>query len=161
MIVPSSAHFDLQYQSHLKHLKLRDLQPKTIEAYARAIRRIGDYFDLQIDSLTEPQLAGYFSDLVDLHSWSTVKLDLYGLTFSRACPAQTLGGSRPDQAPKEPAFARHCHGREGEADFRRHAGAQLSGVFLHSLQPGLASGRRAAASGGGYRRGARPRMSPQ
>jgi hypothetical protein len=27
-------------------------QPKTIEAYARAIRRIGDYFDHQIDALT-------------------------------------------------------------------------------------------------------------
>ena len=100
MIAPSSAHFDLQYQSHLKHLKLRDLQPKTIEAYARAIRRIGDYFDLQIDSLTEPQLAGYFSELVDSHSWSTVKLDLHGLKFSRACPAQNLSGSRPDQTPK-------------------------------------------------------------
>ena len=78
---PSTAHFDRQYQAHLKHLKLKGLQPKTIEAYARAIRRIGDYFDHRIDSLTEPQLTDYFSDLVESHSWSSVKLDLYGLKF--------------------------------------------------------------------------------
>jgi hypothetical protein len=34
MIATSSAHFDRQYQIHLKHLKLKGLQPKTIEAYA-------------------------------------------------------------------------------------------------------------------------------
>jgi len=77
----SSAHFDRHYQSHLKHLKLKGLQPKTVEAYSRAIRRIGDYFDHQIDRLTVQQLTDYFSDLVASHSWSTVKLDLYGLKF--------------------------------------------------------------------------------
>jgi integrase/recombinase XerD len=41
MISPSTTHFDQQYQTHLKHLKLKGLQPKTIEAYSRAIRRIG------------------------------------------------------------------------------------------------------------------------
>lgn len=74
-------HFDRHYQTHLKHLKLKGLQPKTIEAYARAIRRIGDYFDHQIDTLSEQQLTNYFTDLVASHSWSTVKLDLYGLKF--------------------------------------------------------------------------------
>ena len=73
--------FDQNYQSHLKHLKLKGLQPKTIEAYSRAIRRTGEYFDYQIDSLTEPELADYFIDLVESHSWSSVKLDLYGLKF--------------------------------------------------------------------------------
>ena len=43
------ADFDRQYQTHLKHLKLKGLQPKTIDAYSRAIRRMGDYFDHQID----------------------------------------------------------------------------------------------------------------
>ena len=42
MNTASSAHFDLHYQSHLKHLKLKGLQPKTVEAYSRAIRRIGN-----------------------------------------------------------------------------------------------------------------------
>jgi len=73
--------FDQQYQSHLKHLKLKGLQPKTIDAYARAIRRVGAYFDHQIATLTEAQLTDYFSDLVASHSWSAVKLDLYGLKF--------------------------------------------------------------------------------
>ena len=36
--------FDRNYQSHLKHLKLKGLQPKTINAYSSAIRRAGDYF---------------------------------------------------------------------------------------------------------------------
>lgn len=33
--------FARQYDSHLKHLKLKGLQPKTIDSYARAIRRLG------------------------------------------------------------------------------------------------------------------------
>ena len=32
--------FSSTYRSHLKHLKLKGLQPKTIDAYARGIRRI-------------------------------------------------------------------------------------------------------------------------
>ena len=67
VIPPSSSHFDRHYQSHLKHLKLKGLQPKAIEAYLRAIRRIGDYGDHQIDRLTD-----YFSDLAASHSWSTI-----------------------------------------------------------------------------------------
>ncbi len=76
-----AAHFDRQYQTHLKHLKLKGLQPKTIEAYSRAIRRLGEYFSHRIDNLTEAQLTDYFSDLIKTHSWSAVKLDLYGLKF--------------------------------------------------------------------------------
>jgi len=81
MTKPSAADFDRQYQSHLKHLKLKGLQPKTIEAYSRAIRRIGNHFDHRIDHLTEPQLTNYFTELLATHSWSAVKLDLYGLKF--------------------------------------------------------------------------------
>jgi site-specific recombinase XerD len=75
------ANFKQNYQLHLKHLKLKGLQPKTIEAYSRTIRRIGDRFDHQIDNLSEQQLTDYFADLVTSHSWSSVKLDLYGLKF--------------------------------------------------------------------------------
>jgi len=81
MTAPSDAHFKHQYETHLKHLRLKGLQPKTIEAYARAIRRIGAYFDHRIDELSEAQLTDYFTDLLDSHSWSAVKLDLYGLKF--------------------------------------------------------------------------------
>jgi site-specific recombinase XerD len=84
MTTHTAEHFDRQYQTHLKHLKLKGLQPKTIEAYARAIRRLGDYFDHRIDALTEAQLTDYFTDLVATHSWSSVKLDLYGLKFYTA-----------------------------------------------------------------------------
>ena len=73
--------FDRRYQSHLKHLKLQGLQPKTVEAYSRAIRRIGERFDRQIDDLSETQLTDYLSDLLKTHSWSAVKLDLYGYKF--------------------------------------------------------------------------------
>lgn len=81
MQTSSTAHFDRQYQTHLKHLKLKGLQPKTIDAYARAIRRMGAYFSHHIDDLSEAQLTDYFSDLIASHSWSAVKLDLYGFKF--------------------------------------------------------------------------------
>src|SRR3989442_1274553 len=81
MTTNSAEHFARQYQTHLKHLKLKGLQPKTIDAYARAIRRLGEYFSQQIDDLSEVQLTDYFSDLIKSHSWSAVKLDLYGLKF--------------------------------------------------------------------------------
>jgi site-specific recombinase XerD len=77
----AKADFDQRYQSHLKHLKLKGLQPKTIDAYAHAIRRMGDYFDHQLDNLSSAQLTDYFSDLVESHSWSAVKHDLYGFKF--------------------------------------------------------------------------------
>ena len=73
--------FEKNYQQHLKHLTLQGLQPKTIEAYARAIRRAGAYFHHRIDELTEEQLLDYFTQLVSSHSWSSVKLDLYVLKF--------------------------------------------------------------------------------
>ena len=77
----SEATFNEHYQRHLKHLKLKGLQPKTIDAYSRAIRRIGKHFDQEIDNLSEGQLRDYFTDLLASHSWSAVKLDLYGLKF--------------------------------------------------------------------------------
>ncbi|WP_199724764.1 hypothetical protein [Noviherbaspirillum saxi] len=54
-----TAHFDRQCQSHLKHLKLKGPQAKTIDAYARAIRRMGTYFLHCIDDLSEAQLTDY------------------------------------------------------------------------------------------------------
>ena len=54
--------FEVHYQSHLKHLVLKGLQPKTIDAYARAVRRVGARFDHQIDALTAAQLTDYLAD---------------------------------------------------------------------------------------------------
>ena len=79
--MPNDPQFKKYYRKHRKYLKLRGLQPKTIEAYSRAIKRIGNYFDCRIDNLTSDQLLDYFNELLDSHSWSAVKLDLYGLKF--------------------------------------------------------------------------------
>jgi len=73
--------FNRYYELHCKHLKLKGLQPKTIDAYTRALRRIGDYFDFQVDNLSQNQLLDYFHALLERLSWSAVKLDLYGLKF--------------------------------------------------------------------------------
>ena len=75
------AHFKSHYETHLQHLTLKGLQPKTRDAYARALRRIGEYFEYQLDKLSEAQLLDYFTELLESHSWSTVKLDLHGLKF--------------------------------------------------------------------------------
>ncbi len=73
--------FKRNYQALLKHLRLKGLQPATIRAYSHAVKRVGAYFDYQIDELTPDQLTEYFTDRLNSHSWSTVKHDLYGLMF--------------------------------------------------------------------------------
>jgi len=109
MTSSSESDFKQNYQTHLKHLKLKGLQPKTIEAYARAIRRVGAYFDERIEDLSEAQLTDYFTDLLASHSWSSVKLDLYGLKFYYTpCVAQTLGGAPSDQAAQGATLAGYC-----------------------------------------------------
>lgn len=85
---PSGSHpadypepFASQYRAHLQHLQLKGLRPKTIEAYARAMRRIGAHFQFEVSALSPAQLADYFTAMKTQHSWSGVKLDLYGLKF--------------------------------------------------------------------------------
>jgi integrase len=73
--------FDELYHKHLRALKLQGMSDKTIDAYSRAVRRISAWFDCCPDRLEPEQLAGYFSELVESHSWSTVKLDRCGLQF--------------------------------------------------------------------------------
>ena len=79
--MPNDPAFARYYRKHQQHLRLKGLRPKTVEAYSRAIRRIGNYFGGRIDDLASDQLLDYFTDLLEYHSWSTVKLDLYGLKF--------------------------------------------------------------------------------
>ncbi len=61
MKTASEPDFKQHYATHLKRLRLQGLQPKTIAAYARAIRHLGAYFDERIDDLSEAQLTDYFS----------------------------------------------------------------------------------------------------
>ncbi|MBW6487096.1 MAG: phage integrase N-terminal SAM-like domain-containing protein [Syntrophobacterales bacterium] len=62
-------------------LKLQGKSQKTIDAFARAVRRISAYFDCCPDQLPLKQRKQYFSDLVKSNSWSTVKIDRNGLMF--------------------------------------------------------------------------------
>ena len=74
-------HFAQNYERLLKRLKLRGMQPKTIESYSHGVRRAGAYFEYQIDDLDKDQLTDYFAQILDDLSWSTLKCDLYGLKF--------------------------------------------------------------------------------
>lgn len=73
--------FDDLYRKHLRALKLQGMSDKTIDAYSRSVRRISSWFDCCPDRLEPEQLAEYFAELVESHSWSTVKLDRCGLQF--------------------------------------------------------------------------------
>lgn len=73
--------FNELYQRHLRSLKLQGKSQKTIESYARAVRRITEHFDCCPDKVTQEQREQYFADLVKSHSWSTVKIDRIGLQF--------------------------------------------------------------------------------
>jgi len=80
--LPDNPLFNKLYQKHCKLLKLHGFRPKTIDAYSRAIRRIGNYFGPgNIEHLSQDQLLEYFYQLLEKRSWSAVKLDLYGLRF--------------------------------------------------------------------------------
>lgn len=71
--------FNELYQRHQRTLKLRGKAKSTIDSYSKSLRRLTDYFDCCPDKLTSEQLEIYFADLVESHSWSTVKIDISGL----------------------------------------------------------------------------------
>ena len=53
--------FNELYQRHLRSLKLQGKSQKTIESYARAVRRITEHFDCCPDKLTREQREQYFA----------------------------------------------------------------------------------------------------
>ena len=69
------------YTAMLRALQLQGKAEKTVDAYARAIRRSAEFFDRCPDDLTAEDLQIYFAALLKSHSWSTVKLDRCGLQF--------------------------------------------------------------------------------
>lgn len=72
---------DALYQQHRTTLTLRGLSDKTIDAYARAVRRLLLHFQCCPTQLSTAQLEAYFAQLVASHSWSTVKVERNGLQF--------------------------------------------------------------------------------
>lgn len=81
MISSEKQRFDALYDRHLRALKLHGYSASTIDVYARAVRRVAEHFDCVPDRLSTDQLADYFSELIDSHSWGTVRVDRNGLQF--------------------------------------------------------------------------------
>ncbi len=75
------AKFESLYQQHVNALARQGKSERTIEAYARSVRRIATFFDRCPDQLSIDDLKDYFTALVKTHSWSTIKIDRYGLQF--------------------------------------------------------------------------------
>jgi len=73
--------FNTLYRQNIAALKRQGLQPKTIDGYSRALRRITDYYNCPPDQLTIEDLKQFFDALIETHSWSTVKVDLSALKF--------------------------------------------------------------------------------
>jgi site-specific recombinase XerD len=73
--------FDSLYRQHLSALRRQGKAASTIDVYARAVRRVTEYWNKCPDSLTVKQLETYFNNLVQSHSWATVKVDRCGLQF--------------------------------------------------------------------------------
>ena len=97
------------------------------------MRRVGAFFDHQIDDLSAAQLTDYFSQLRLSHSWQTLKLDLYALKFYYQHVLQ-----KPWVAPglvKGPKV-RHLPNIVTTAQLQQIVAttrAQISRVFLHAL----------------------------
>lgn len=81
MNIDEQARFNLLYQQYLNELILQGKQPKTIEMYSRALRKVGDYFDCCPDHLTQDQLKEYFLVLATTLSWSSVKIARNAIQF--------------------------------------------------------------------------------
>lgn len=79
MNTPQAQRYNYLYEQHLINLSLQGKRPSTIDAYARAVRRITAFFDKAPDTLTTADLKQYFNSLIQTHSWSTIKLDRNGL----------------------------------------------------------------------------------
>lgn len=74
-----------------------------VVAYACGIRHLGEYFDYQIHELSEAPLLEYFTDLMETHSWRSVKLDLYAAQILlHLKPWPTLNLIKPQKTQRLP-----------------------------------------------------------
>lgn len=79
--MPTDSQFTKYYRKHQKCLKLVACNPKLLK---HTPGRSGVLATISIAGLTiylHDQLLDYFNELLDSHSWSAVKLDLYSLRF--------------------------------------------------------------------------------
>lgn len=81
MDTSEQARFDVLYGKHLRALKLQGKARKTIDCYARAVRRVAAHFDRCPDRLDAEDFKAYFAALIDSRSWSLVKIERCGLQF--------------------------------------------------------------------------------
>jgi len=81
MNATEQARFNPLYESMQRALKLQGKARATKDAYSRVVRRTTEYFDRCPDNLSAEELRTYFADLLETHSWSTIKLDRCGLQF--------------------------------------------------------------------------------
>ncbi|MCG6199912.1 phage integrase N-terminal SAM-like domain-containing protein [Psychromonas antarctica] len=70
------------YHQYIINLILQRKRPATIDAYSRAVRRIADYFQRILDTLTPQELKQHIDTLIKTRSWSTVKSDRTGYNSS-------------------------------------------------------------------------------
>lgn len=73
--------FNSLYEEHVNALLRQGKSKTTVDSYARALRRVTEHFDKCPDRLTVTDLKEHFANLVNSHSWSTVKVDRNGLQF--------------------------------------------------------------------------------
>ena len=71
----------LLYKCYFNEFTLQGKQPKTIEMYSRALRKVGNYFDYCPDHLTQDQLKTYFLDVASNVLWSSAKVARNAIQF--------------------------------------------------------------------------------
>ena len=80
MTTAETKRFNRLYKKYIQALTLQGLSKATIDGYSRGLRRTAAYFDQCPDErLNKDDLKRYFADLLETHSWSTIKLDRNGL----------------------------------------------------------------------------------
>ncbi len=104
MTTPFKRTFKHDHEMLLQHLRLKGLQPKTIDAYSRGMRRIGLYFDLQVYDLSEQQLIDYFSTLLTTPGFSS-PCSCRHTCRSHRCSKKTLANQKkPKQRQQRLSF---------------------------------------------------------
>lgn len=72
--------FNNRYSKYQQLLVLQGYSKATIDSYSRSIRRLADWCDQCPDErLNKEDFETYFSQLIETHSWSTIKCDRNGI----------------------------------------------------------------------------------